>query len=175
VISGIQTHNPIQTNDGLFISSVSLRNPSWGGNYRRFRLAGGCMASEKRVLIVDDEHAIADTLTMIFSNAGYTARATYSAEQALPLIAEWNPHLAIIDVRLPGMNGVDLAIRVRAESPLCYTLLFTGDSSVAELLESARQQGHHFDVLAKPVPPVDFLNTVAGFFPPSQGLAPVTA
>jgi DNA-binding NtrC family response regulator len=132
------------------------------------------MGPEKRVLIVDDEHAIAETLGMIFSNAGYSARVAYSAEQALPLIAEWSPHLLILDVRLPGMNGVDLAIRVKAEYPLCDTLLFTGDSSVADLLESARQRGYHFEILAKPVPPDDFLTAVAGFFPPPQGLVPET-
>lgn len=111
------------------------------------------MAPEKRVLIVDDEHPIADTLTKIFSNAGYSARAAYSAEEALPLIAEWKPQLAIVDVRLPGMNGIDLAIRAKAEFPLCEMLLFTGDDSAGVLLESARERGHRFDLLAKPVPP----------------------
>jgi DNA-binding NtrC family response regulator len=50
--------------------------------------AGWVMGSEKRVLIVDDENTIADTLKIIFSNAGYSAQAAYSAEQALLLIAE---------------------------------------------------------------------------------------
>lgn len=133
------------------------------------------MAPEKRVLMVDDEHSIADTLATIFANAGYSARAAYSAEEALPLIAEWNPQLVIVDVRLPGMNGIELAIRVKAEYPHSELLLFTGDDTVGELLESARQQGHHFDVLAKPVPPDDFLSLAARFFPPLEGLVPEMA
>src|ERR1700691_2463637 len=130
------------------------------------------MAPEKRVLIVDDEHSITDSLKIIFSHAGYSVQAAYSAEQALPLIAAWNPNLVILDVRLPGMNGIDLAMRVRAENPLCDLLLFTGDGSVADLLESARRKGHDFEILAKPIPPADFLDTVAGFFPPPKGLPP---
>ena len=122
------------------------------------------MLPEKRVLIVDDEHVIASTLTIIFSNAGYSARAAHSAEEALPLIAEWNPQVVILDVRLPGMNGVDLAMRLKVECPHCNVLLFSGDNSVADLLESARKQGHHFDLLAKPVPPSHFLNLAARFF-----------
>lgn len=124
------------------------------------------MASEKRVLIVDDERRIADTMKIIFANAGYSARATYSAEEAVPLIAQWNPHLLILDVRLPGMNGIDLAMGVKAQYPQCNILLFSGDGSVAELLEAARQKGHYFEMLAKPVPPADFLAVAAGFFEP---------
>src|ERR1700691_1954469 len=116
------------------------------------------MGPEKRVLIFDDELPIANTTKTIFSMSGYSARAAYSAEEALPVIAEWKPHLVILDVRLHGMNGIDLGIRVRAEFPHSNVLLFTGDGSVGELLESARQQGYQFEVLAKPVPPKDFLN-----------------
>lgn len=124
------------------------------------------MALEKRVLIVDDEHNIADTMKIIFANAGYSAQATYSAEDALPIIGKWKPQLVIIDVRLPGMNGVELAKRMRLGSPGCNVLLFSGDGSVAELLESAQKEGHRFEVLAKPVPPGDFLDLAATFFPP---------
>jgi CheY-like chemotaxis protein len=66
-------------------------------------------AGKKRVLIVDDEHIIADTLVAIFSGAGYESRAAYSAEGALGLIPSWPPQLAIVDVILPGMNGIDFA------------------------------------------------------------------
>src|ERR1700689_3305307 len=111
----------------------------------------------KRVLFVDDERLIADTLAIIFSSQGYETRAVYSAEQALELISDWLPNLAIIDVRLPGMNGIDLAIRLRAEYPDCRVSLFSGQASTSDLLELARQNGHLFDIIAKPVPPGEFL------------------
>ena len=82
----------------------------------------------KRVLFVDDERVIADTLGIIFSNHGYVTRAVYSAEQALELMSDWLPDLAIIDVLLPGMNGIDLAIRLKAEYPDCRLSLFSGAS-----------------------------------------------
>jgi CheY-like chemotaxis protein len=111
----------------------------------------------KRVLFVDDERLIADTLAIIFSNRGYETRAVYSAEQALEMISGWLPNLAIIDVRLPGMNGVDLAIRLRAEYPDCKVSLLSGQASTNDLLELARQNGHSFDILAKPVPPEELI------------------
>jgi DNA-binding response OmpR family regulator len=124
---------------------------------------------ERRVLIVDDEHSIADTLVAIFLMQGYAARAAYSAEEALALIAEWNPELAILDVYLPGMNGIDLAVLLKAQYPKCGLLLFSGASETSELMESARLVGHPFDVLAKPLPPADLLSRAAHFFPSKMG------
>jgi CheY-like chemotaxis protein len=114
-------------------------------------------SEQKRVLIVDDERLIADTLAIIFSNNGYAARAVYSAEQALELISDWPPDLAIIDVQLPSMNGVDLAIRLRVEYPDCKLWLFSGRASTGDLLELAHQKGHPFEIIAKPAPPDDLL------------------
>lgn len=111
----------------------------------------------KRVLFVDDERLIADTLALIFSSQGYETRAVYSAEQALELISGWLPNLAIIDVRLPGMNGIDLAIRLRAEYPDCRVSLLSGQASTSDLLDLARENGHSFDILAKPVPPEELI------------------
>ena len=70
-----------------------------------------------RILIVDDERVIADSLAAIFERQGYRARAAYSAEEALQIIAQWPPRLAILDVVLPGMNGIDLALLIKSGYP----------------------------------------------------------
>ena len=113
-----------------------------------------------RVLIVDDEHIIADTLKAIFSNAGMEAMAVYSAEQAIALLLQWIPDAAIIDVQLQGMNGVDLAIHLKAKYPACALTLFSGHIATADLLEKAERDGYTFDVLAKPVHPADLLSRI---------------
>jgi CheY-like chemotaxis protein len=114
-----------------------------------------------RLLIVDDEQLIADTLVTIFTQAGYEAKAAYSAEEALALIEEWVPNLAILDVVLPGMNGIDLAIRLKAEIPACKLTLFSGQSATSNLLDNARRDGHALEVLPKPVHPADLLSLLA--------------
>ena len=118
----------------------------------------------KRILVVDDERVIADTLVTIFSGPGYEARAAYSAEQALELMEAWLPDLAILDVMLPQMNGVDLAIRMAALYPTCRTKLFSGHYRTAHLLTHAESLGHRFDVMAKPVPPGELLQMAAASF-----------
>lgn len=107
----------------------------------------------RRILIVDDESAIADTLQMIFQMQRYDARVAYSAEHAAELISKWEPELAILDVILPEMNGIDLAIVIKENYPKCHVLLFSGHTNTSMLLEEAGRKGHNFEVLAKPVMP----------------------
>ena len=119
------------------------------------------MTDEKpkpRVLVVDDEHVIADTLAIILSRAGYNASAAYSGAQAVDLARAEKPDLIITDViMLPGMSGIEAAIRVREFLPTCKILLFSGQASTADLLEDARVRGYEFQILAKPVHPQDLL------------------
>ena len=88
-------------------------------------------------LIVDDDQAIADTLAVIFRMHGYSALVAYSAEQAIERIASSIPDLALLDVNLPGMNGIDLAIVLKANHPECHLLLVSGHESTRGLLEEA--------------------------------------
>ncbi len=113
------------------------------------------------VLVVDDESAIADTLTEILSRSGYAAMASYDGNDALETALLTPPEMLITDVILPGMSGVELAITMRRIFPDCKILLFSGQASTADLLASAKSQGHHFTLLSKPVHPRDLLACVA--------------
>src|ERR1700722_2701769 len=107
-----------------------------------------------RVLVVDDESIIADTLTEILNKNGYEATAAYDGEEAIETALVKPPHLLISDVMLPGMNGVELATRMRRIFPECKVLLFSGHTQTRELLlNSTNQSGHHFELLSKPVHP----------------------
>ena len=114
----------------------------------------------RKVLVVDDEKTTSETLTVIFGDHGYQAKAAYSAEEAIEVIAEWRPDVALLDVNLPGMNGVDLAIALKASAPKCRVLLFSGYPNTEDLLNAAAEKGHVFEVIAKPVHPTLFLNAV---------------
>jgi DNA-binding NtrC family response regulator len=134
------------------------------------------MTAEKpNVLIVDDEHVIADTLVIIFANAGYDARAVYSAEQALEMLqgADWQPQVAILDVGLPRMNGIDLAILLGGMFPGCGVSLFSGQAATLDLIEAAQRDGHSFEVLAKPVHPDYLLGMAARMLKPPAATPPV--
>jgi DNA-binding response OmpR family regulator len=106
-----------------------------------------------RVLIVDDDEIIAATLQRIFLNAGYDARACSSAEVAIELLAGWIPCIAILDVILPRMNGIELALVLETRNPRCRVLLLSGRPETAEVMEQAANDGKSFEIVAKPVHP----------------------
>jgi DNA-binding NtrC family response regulator len=126
------------------------------------------IANGRKILIIDDEATIADTLALIFASSGYEARTAYSAEQALVVLEEWRPDLAIIDVVLPGMNGIEFAIFLKASYPCCQFLLFSGQPGTSGLLEDAQKKGHLFEILAKPLHPSYMLSTVSEMLTPCQ-------
>lgn len=116
---------------------------------------------ERRILLVEDERVVADTLGQILSAHGYDVRIAYSAEEALAIISEWPPQIALLDVMLPAMNGIDLAVALGKDLPQCGVLLFSGQPSVEELLQKARNEGHFFEILAKPIHPTVILNKIS--------------
>src|ERR1700679_80191 len=118
----------------------------------------GNINDSRKVLIVDDEKTISGTLTKIFVEHGYQARATYSAEEAMDVLVEWQPDVALLDVNLPGKNGVDLAIALRTSQPRCRVLLFSGYPNTEDLLRAAIQAGHEFEIICKPVHPTMLLD-----------------
>lgn len=111
-----------------------------------------------RVLVVDDEKAVADSTILVFRQFGYEAEAVYSAEEALAAVQHLHPDLLVADVMMSGMNGIELAIRLCDEMPHCKTLLFSGQADTANLLEEARQRGFEFEILAKPVLPAELID-----------------
>ena len=118
--------------------------------------------AKPKVLVADDERVIADTLAMILNQSGFEARAVYSGEKAVELAPEFKPDMLISDVIMPGLNGIDAAIQLRALLPGIKILLFSGQAATADLLEKARTQGYEFEILAKPVHPQDLLNKLRG-------------
>jgi len=123
------------------------------------------------VLVVDDESAIADTLTEILSRSGYAAMTAYDATEALESALVTPPEMLITDVILPGMSGIELAIKMRRIFPDCKILLFSGQAATVDLLASANGAGHHFNLLSKPIHPKDLLMRVAEGLKPAQVVA----
>jgi CheY-like chemotaxis protein len=116
------------------------------------------------ILIVDDDFAVTESLSAIFVKYGYEVRVAHSAETAIELIAQWEPDLAILDVMLPCMNGIDLAVVLKANRPRCHLVLFSGHAKTQELMEEAAKMGNMFEILSKPVHPLFMLDFVSSLF-----------
>lgn len=115
----------------------------------------------RRVLILDDEKVIANTLALILNRNGFEARAVYNAQDAIDTARQLNPDFLISDVIMDGMTGIDAAIQIAQMFPACRILLFSGQAATADLLDRAEALGHHFELIVKPVHPralLDHLN-----------------
>jgi CheY-like chemotaxis protein len=132
------------------------------------------MGAGRKILIVDDDPIVAETMELVFSRRGYDVRSAHSAEDAIAVLADWKPDVALLDVMLPQMNGVDLGILLELNYPDCRVLLLSGHPGTAELLEAAKKRGHDFDILAKPLHPAFILDAVSELLP-APGESPAQA
>jgi DNA-binding response OmpR family regulator len=114
-------------------------------------------------MIVDDERTIADTLSVIFYKNGYATLTEYSGNSALETARSIPPDLVISDVMMPGITGVELAIRLKDVAPSCRVMLFSGQAGTLDLLAEARAVGLELSAMNKPVFPSEILARAAEF------------
>jgi CheY-like chemotaxis protein len=109
-----------------------------------------------KIIVVDDEPIIADTLVNILQGEGHTAFAVSSGESAIKLVQLMQPvrpDLLISDVIMPGIDGVETAKEIMDLVPTCRIILFSGQAASTDLVSKAQSEGYSFEILAKPVNP----------------------
>jgi DNA-binding response OmpR family regulator len=115
-----------------------------------------------KVLVVDDERLIADTLSEILNHSGFEAVSAYDGNAAMAAIEQDCPDIVISDVVMPGVNGVELAKFVTDTCSSTRIFLLSGQAATSDLLERARKLGYSFELLAKPLRPELLLAKLRG-------------
>ncbi|HEY4011550.1 MAG TPA: response regulator [Acidobacteriaceae bacterium] len=107
-----------------------------------------------RVLIVDDDRMVADTLRLVFIANGFDSEACYSAAEALRKARSFAPELMLCDVMMPGENGLDLAAEISREMPRTQVIVLTAylSSAASAQLEALRKKCP-LKLLSKPCRP----------------------
>jgi len=113
-----------------------------------------------RVLVVDNERMIADTLALILKQNGFDASVAYSGEEAVQRALTLLPDIVLSDIIMGEMNGLQAVILISESLPECKILLFSGQPATADLLLQARINGRSFEVIAKPVHPTVILEQI---------------
>lgn len=101
-----------------------------------------------RILIVDDEQPVLDVLGEYFATQGYTVETVANGPDALATVRRARPDLVLLDVRMPGMDGVEVLRRLRAADESLAVIMVTANEDVA-LARETLQIGA-FDYVAKP-------------------------
>jgi DNA-binding response OmpR family regulator len=86
------------------------------------------MEKRKRILVIDDEPAIADSLTQVLNQAGYEAIAFLNGHAAIDSVRQMCPDIVLADVMMPKLNGIETVLMIREICPVTRILLFSGQS-----------------------------------------------
>lgn len=113
---------------------------------------------KQRVLVVDDDKLVADTLTLVFRANGFDSEARYSAAEGMALARTFDPDMLLCDVTMPERTGLELAEEMDRELPRCKILMLTAYSTnLAKVGEQALKLSRPMNVLSKPCRPEDLL------------------
>jgi len=106
-------------------------------------------APKPRILIVDDDKAALDSLTQVFEKEGFETRAEQSGEAALDALRSEDFGVVLADLRMPGMDGMDLLKAIKAIRPDTEVVIMTAFGTIEKAVEAMREGA--YDFVTKPL------------------------
>jgi CheY-like chemotaxis protein len=112
----------------------------------------------RRILIVDDERLVADTLALVFQKGGFQTKAAYSVDEAMEDAREFAPDLLLCDITMPGKDGLALVQEITQALPGCRIMVLTGFySNLRAVYEKIEKLARPVSVHTKPCQPDELL------------------
>ncbi|MGH7625036.1 MAG: sigma-54-dependent transcriptional regulator [Gemmatimonadaceae bacterium] len=102
-----------------------------------------------RILVADDEKGIRAALGQLLEYEGYDVRTVGTAMDAINEYASWHPHLAFLDVKMGGIDGLEALRRIRESDPAAIVVMISGHGTIQTAVEAT--QGGAYDFLEKPL------------------------
>jgi DNA-binding NtrC family response regulator len=112
-----------------------------------------------RILIVDDELVVRDSLQKWFDSEGYETGGAAGGREALTAIQQKQWDLALVDIKMPGMDGMDLQKKLREVDPELIVVIMTGYASVETAVQALK--GGAYDYITKPIDPDELVHLVS--------------
>ena len=115
-------------------------------------------SAKPKVLVIDDDRMVADTLAEILRLHGFTPIALYSGEEAISFVERFQPDIVLSDIRMHQVNGIEAAQAIRLLHPECRVILFTASSLNTRTRQAIERSG--FEILQRPLHPKHVLSTL---------------
>jgi two-component system alkaline phosphatase synthesis response regulator PhoP len=123
--------------------------------------------SRPKVLVVDDEQSLVNLCLLILEQSGYKVRGALSGKQALQMVGDEMPDLILLDVMMPGMDGIEVCRRIRdlgvEQRP--YILMYTADDRQHTKTESLNAGATDF--ISKDTPIFDLPGKIKNYLMPT--------
>ena len=104
---------------------------------------------EKKTLLVDDEPGILKVLSISLADRGYRVFTAENGEEALQIFEEKRPAIVLTDIKMPGMDGIDLLRKIKEESPDTEVIMITGHGDMELAVQSLKHAASDF--ITKPI------------------------
>jgi PAS domain S-box-containing protein len=104
---------------------------------------------EKEILVVDDERDICEVLDISLSDIGYRVHTAENGEEALRVFEEVNPPIVLTDIRMPGIDGIELLRRIKEKNPETEVIMITGHGDMDIAIKSLKLEATDF--ITKPI------------------------
>ena len=118
------------------------------------------MQSDLSLLIVDDELSVRDSLKNWFSTDGYDVDCAEDAVSALKLIENKEYHIILIDIKMPGMDGLELHRRIKSNNSHAIVIIMTAFAAVDSAVEALKDGA--YDYICKPFDPDQLTQIIRG-------------
>jgi two-component system alkaline phosphatase synthesis response regulator PhoP len=126
------------------------------------------MTDSKKILVVDDESSLVKLCQIVLENAGFEVRGAFSGRQALNLLNDEMPDLILLDVMMPGMNGIEVCREIRANNQArrVHIVMYTADSSDSTRRNSIEAGAN--DLITKETPIYDLPIRIKSYLAPNS-------
>ena len=102
------------------------------------------MSATPKILIIDDETSILDTLRILLKRDGYDVHTAVGGQQGLDKLSEVQPDIVLSDIRMPGVTGIDVLDAARAMDPTLPVILMTAQASLQSAIQAVNQGAFHY-------------------------------
>jgi signal transduction histidine kinase len=104
---------------------------------------------KNKILLVDDEEGIRKVLGLSLADSGYEVTTAGSGEEALSLFRETNPQIVLTDIKMPGMDGIELLRKIKEQKPETEVIMITGHGDLELAIRSLQFEAADF--ITKPI------------------------
>jgi UDP-3-O-acyl N-acetylglucosamine deacetylase len=108
---------------------------------------GGLM--DKKVLIVDDEERIVQSIAGVLEDEGFRVTTARSGEEAIRVFQQEEPDVTLLDIWMPGMDGIEVLKRLKGIAPECQVIMISGHATISTAMTSVKLGA--FDFIEKPL------------------------